>query len=127
MASHATPEDLTAWLEDGVTVEGDPERLLARASELVDGVVRAPYDTDDDGAATDDTIAAALRDATCAVVEQWVEVGESNDIDGLAGTTYSTGGSSGLRAPSVPPRAARILRAAGLLQVAPVPAHRGWP
>lgn len=92
----------------------EADRLLLRASELIDGAVRQPYDTDDDGLATDSDVAAALRDATCAQVEQWVEVDEANAIDGLAGTQRALGG--GVRAPELAPRARRILLNAGLVQ-----------
>ena len=114
--AYASADDLAAWLPSG-TIVTDAARMLARASELVDETVRTPFDVDDDKMPTDADVAAALRDATCAVVEGWLEVGEANDIDGLAGTQISTGGYSGLRGPMLPPRAARILRNAGLLTV----------
>lgn len=124
-SAHATTVDLIGDDEtDGFLSQAyvelvDPDdiaRLLLRASELVDGAVRQPYTTDDDGLATDTDIAAALRDATCAQVEQWVEVGEENAVDGLAGTQRSVGG--GVRAPELAPRALRILLNAGLVQPA---------
>jgi hypothetical protein len=116
---YATSADLTAWLPDG-TVVADAERLLRRASELVDDVVRRPYGTDDSGIPTDADIAEALRDACCAQVEQWLEVGEANDVDGLAGDQVSVTGYSGHRAPRLAPRALRILRNAGLLSSAEI-------
>lgn len=124
-SAHATTVDLIGddesdgYLSQSYVEVIDPDdisRLLARASELVDGAVRQPYTTDDDGLATDADIAAALRDATCAQVEQWIEVGEENAIDGLAGTPRSVGG--GVRAPELSPRALRILLNAGLVQPA---------
>lgn len=111
-AAYATPADLTAWLPTGTAVTDAP-RLLARASALLDDIITAPFDVDAD-LPTDPTVAAALRDACCAQVEQWLEVGEDNDIDGRAGTQVSLTGFSGRRAPKVAPRAARILRHAGL-------------
>lgn len=124
MAAHATTSDLVAWLPAG-SFPDDPDRVLDRASELVDQLVRAAYDTDDSGAATDATVAAALRDATCAVVESWLEVGEANDVDGLAGQRVAIDGYSGPRAPSVSPRARRVLVAAGLC--APNDRLTVWP
>lgn len=124
MAVYATPDELQSFLPSGAQAQvADVDRLLARASAKVDGMVRACYDVDDNGAPTDADVAAALRDATCAQVEQWIEVGEANDIDGLAGTQRSVGGASGLRAPSRAPRALEILSTAGLLTV---PDGAGW-
>lgn len=113
MAAYATSVELTAWLPSGTTVS-DADRLLLRASELIDSVVAAPFAIDGDGLPTDADIAGALRDATCAQVEQWLEVGEANDVDGLAGTQVSASGFSGSRAPTLAPRARRILTSAGL-------------
>lgn len=111
MDPYATSAELNTWT--GTTV-ADADRLLARASELLDSVIRASFTVNGNGIPTDADVAAALRDAACAQVEQWLEVGEANDIDGLAGTDVSTSGFSGRRAPSLAPRAARILTNAGL-------------
>lgn len=111
----ATESDLTDWLPDG-TVVADAARLLARASQRIDATVLAVFDVDTDTQMPTDTdVAAALRDATCAQVEQWLEVGEENDIDGLAGTQIAVTGFSGKRAPRIAPRALDILRDAGLM------------
>jgi hypothetical protein len=122
---HATTVDLIGDDEtDGFLSQAyveliDPDdipRQLRRASSMVDRAVRQPYDLNPQGAALDTDIAAALRDATCAQVEQWIEVGEENAVDGLAGSPRSVGG--GMRAPSLAPRAAEILLLAGLVQPA---------
>lgn len=116
-AAYASEAELTAWLPAGTSVD-DAARLLARASTRIDGVVTAPFDVDPNtDLPTDTDVAAALRDATCAQVEQWLEVGEENDIDGLAGTEVSVQGYSGKRAPKVAPRAFDILQQAGLLTI----------
>lgn len=112
--AYATEEELDGFLAAGVTVTDGP-RLLARATELLDGIVRTPYRLTDDGLPDDTVYAEALRDAVCAQVEFWLEVGEENDIDGLAGTDVSVSGYSGRRPPRVAPRAARILGGAGLI------------
>ncbi len=112
--AYATVAQLTAWLPSGTSVS-DADRQLLRASELIDEHVRTAYTVDSSGIPTDADVAAALSDATCAVVEAWLEVGEENDVDGLAGTQISTGGYSGKRAPELPPRARRLLRNSGLL------------
>lgn len=112
---YATPAELEAFLPAGSAVD-EAERLLARATELIDEVVRLPFTVSTvTGLPTDSTLAGALRDAVCAQVEQWLEVGEENDVDGLAGTQVGIGAYSGLRAPKVAPRAVRFLGNAGLL------------
>jgi hypothetical protein len=97
------------------TAPADAGRLLLRASELIDSIVRAAYTVDINGIPTDADKAEALAKATCFVVEQWLEVGEANDIDGLAGSAASVGSYSGKRAPAEMPRALRVLREAGLM------------
>lgn len=117
MAAYATAAELAAYL--GAPAPTDAARLLDRASELMDDTVRAPFTTSGDGdLPTDASIAAAMKNATCAQVEFWQEVGEANDVDGLAGTTImltGTTGFQGKRAPVVAPRALRYLKAAGLM------------
>lgn len=125
---YATVEDLVAWLPADALSGGDTDRLLLAASRRVDAAVRAPYATDDDDLPTDDRVAAALRDATCAQVEFWLEVGEAADVDGLAGTTYSVPGYSGTRTPKLGPRALDALTSAGLTQIGGTRNghHGGW-
>lgn len=125
--AYATSAQLAAYLKGG-TVPDDAARLLARASELIDATVRASFSVDTDTSLpTDADVAAALRDATCAVVEAWLEVGEDNDVDGLAGAQIAVQGYSGPRAPTVPPRAARLLATAGLLTVETQPLAGIYP
>lgn len=103
------------------------ERMLDRASELIDDYLRrAVYDVDDDGAPTDDDDIAALRDATCAQVEFWMAADEEEDILGpvqslsIGNIQVSQGSDDRRVAPMyLAPRAARILRNAGIL-TAPV-------
>lgn len=111
---------------------GPPEdlsRILERASELIDDYLRtAVYDVDDDGMPTDADTIAVLRDATCAQVELWLAGDEEDDILGpvdklsLGGMTVENSASQGQRvAPyALAPRAARILRNAGLYSTDPV-------
>ncbi len=117
--AYATRAQLAAYLGMAAPVDPDlgMERMLLRASELVDEMVRAPYTTDADGLPTDADVAAAMTKATCAVVEAWLEVGETNDVDGLAGRPVSVSGFSGDRAPRYPPRAIVALKAGRLLDV----------
>lgn len=98
------------------TAPDDIDRLLMRASELIDNTVTVAFAVDDtDQLPTDTDVADAMRDAACAQVEFWSEVGEGNDIDGLAGTKVSAGSYSGDRAPVIAPRASRLLQNAGLV------------
>ena len=113
---YATTDELETYLGSSRSAPTDAERLLTRASETIDSLVTRPFAVDaTTKLPTDEGVAATMRDACCAVVEFWMEVGEENDIDGLAGTPISTGGYSGLRAPANSVRAIRILRKAGLL------------
>lgn len=112
--AYATSDELASYL--GTAAPSGADRLLARATELIDGIVCAWFAVDDaTGLPSDADVAATLRDAVCAVVEQWLEVGESNDVDGLAGSQVGIGTYTGRRAPQIPPRAVRILKRRGLL------------
>jgi hypothetical protein len=113
---YATTSELADFLASGVVVE-DGDRLLKRASDLVDFTVRSAYETDAQLYPIDEAVSDALRDAVCAQVEQWLEVGESNDVDGLERTQVGVGGFSGLRAPALAPRAYRLLANANLLKI----------
>ena len=117
MTPYATPTDYTEWA--GLPVPQGIERLLVRASELLDATVTASFVVDSDtGLPTDPLDAAALRDASCAQVRFWVETGEEHDIDGLAGTPIQVGGVGGVstvRSPVLAPQARRILKKAMLI------------
>ncbi len=113
-ASYATAEEYATW--SGEPAPTDIARLLARATELIDSIVTASFLVDEEtGLPVDEDVALALRDATCAQVRFWVEVGHEHDIDGLAGSAFAVGGFSGKRAPKTAPQAVRILRGASLL------------
>jgi len=129
-SSHATEADLVAYLPADALGGGDTTRLLERASRRIDKACRAPYSAHPTtGLATDASIAAALRDATCAQIEFWLEVGESGDVDGLDSTEYSVPGYSGTRSPRLAPRALDELEQAGLTLVGGSSRTRwfGWP
>lgn len=113
--AYATPDELAEFLRS--TAPADAQRLLERASEVVDEKVRARFTIDQDTSLpTDEDTAAALRDAACAQVEFWGEVGEDHDLAGLFGSGVAVGN---LRVDKLPPdlapRARRILLTAGLL------------
>lgn len=112
--AYATAAEYETW--SGQSAPADVERLLVRASELLDATVTTPFVVDSDTELPDDADEAeAMREAACAQVRFWVETGEEHDIDGLAGTAASIGGVSGVRPPVVAPQAVRILKRAMLL------------
>lgn len=88
---YATAAQLTAYLPAGAA-PADAERLLDRASELIDSVLLAAvYDVDTAGSPTDADAIAALVDATCAQVEFWLSSDEEDDILGPT-QGYAVGG-----------------------------------
>lgn len=107
----------------------DVDRLLARATELVDDHCFGAFAVDSDtNLPTDTDVADALRDATCAQVEFWVEVGEEHDVAGVAGRQVSIARFSIDRLPPVlAPRARRFLDDQGLRALASHPTGTVWP
>ena len=100
----------------------DLSRLLTRASELIDDYCRtAVYAVDSVDFPTDVDDIAAFRDACCAQVEFWLAGDEEDDILGPV-ESLSIGGVTAKPAyvMVLAPRAARILRAAGLYSGEPV-------
>lgn len=124
MTAYATADEVEAFVSAAVwatVVEADVPRLCARASELLDDIVRRPFEVDSGtGLPADEDIATVMSNACCAQIEFWLEVGEEHDIDGLASTQVSVTGYSGPRAREVAPRAARILRQEGMLSTSPI-------
>lgn len=115
MTAYATSTDYIAYAGDAAP--SDVARLLDRASDLIDSIVTVAFTVDAvTNLPTSTTLAAALKQAACAQVEFWVkEVGEGNDVDGLAGTQVTISGYMGKRAPRVAPRALDCLRKYGLI------------
>ncbi|WP_405659737.1 hypothetical protein [Streptomyces sp. RK9] len=119
---YATPEQLAARL--GEPAPADAVRLLARAGEDIDSaLLTALYGVDDDGNPTDQTIADALSDASCAQVEYWIATGDDGTGAGGVWDSVSIGpvslsgrGRTASTAAGVElaPRAERALRRAGL-------------
>lgn len=80
--AYATVDELEMWM--GRPAPDDAAILLDRASTVVAYHVRRAVTTDPaTGLATDATDAAALRDATTAQVQQWLDDGDA----GLCGTS----------------------------------------
>lgn len=133
---YATPEQLGEWLEPGATDPagvastycamfrgGSPERVLARATELVEGRVLTGYTCNTDGTPHDEDVAAWLADAACAQVEYWGIVSEEHGVAGVTTGTLSAGGTSHNMPGLVGPRVIDILDRAGLRS----PIGNGWP
>jgi hypothetical protein len=112
--AYATIADLAAapWR---IVVDNDD--LLVQASLLLDDKVRRPFAIDDGTKfPTDPDIAEALKDAACAQVAFWADVGEEHDVEGLHHRQVSIGHlSMASLPPELGPRAQRILALAGLL------------
>lgn len=87
MRVYATAADFTAVAEDDW--DGDPEalskRLRAASVEVEKLTRRARYDTDADGFPTDQDIADAFTEATCAIVEYWGQTDDPTGADVAAG------------------------------------------
>jgi hypothetical protein len=127
MDAYATAAQLVEWLPSGTVVD-DADRLLRRASEVVDGAVRIGFAVaEETGLPTDSTIATACSEACCAQVEYWLDVGEEHDIEGLTGGAAIGSLRIDQLPPELAPRARRILGLAGLIgQPAPT-ARSGCP
>lgn len=120
--SYATTVDLANYLRDAPPV--DAERRLRDATARIDGeLLCAVYDVDDAGMPTDAVVAAAMRDAVCAVVKWWDEIGEDGSGASLmlssasiAGVSLGWSRGSGSAPPDlVGDEARRHLAEAGLL------------
>lgn len=116
--AYATRDDLQTYVGAGVTLpdEAEADRLLARASEVVDEAALGRVNP------TDPVHAAAARKAVCAQVEYWLQQDETVDVTGQVASysigslsiSYGSGGRES-RAGGLAPRARRHLLLAGLL------------
>lgn len=123
METYASPEALAAWLVGSTYEDETPEgpaaeRILTRASEVIEWCSRGTYEPDPDAdPEVPEAITTALAEATCAQVEQWLEVGEELDVGGWdrsRGVKYGAVTLDALPA-TLAPRAARILSRAEIL------------
>jgi hypothetical protein len=114
----ATSAELDVFIGTDYAVPVDADRILQRASEIVAFSTIGLYSgywhtvTVDD---PHDTFTEGLRDATCAQVEFWLEVGEEHDIVGLTGAVTSGRLFLSKLPQQLAPRARRFLLGAGLL------------
>ncbi|RLL66991.1 hypothetical protein [Streptomyces sp. Z26] len=78
MRVYAQPADLTEYT--GEEPPDGADRLLRNASRMLEAraLRTAWYDTDADGMPTHPAVRAALRDAVCAQVAWWGEIGDSS-------------------------------------------------
>jgi hypothetical protein len=101
----------------------DAARLIKRATELIaDHTITAVYSTYADGSPRDSRIISVFQNATCAQVEFWVTGDEEDDIQGpLVGMSVGNqqqqygSGANRVTPMYLAPRAARLLRTAGLM------------
>lgn len=73
--AYATSTDLANYLQ--AAPPEDADRLLTRATDIIDRLtITARYTLDEDGNPTDTDVVEALKKATCAQVAWWVETGD---------------------------------------------------
>lgn len=126
---YATLAQFAGYLRKVPPDDFDPQSLV-RASRRVDrALIGAIYDVDTDGRPTDLTIAAALRDATCAQALWWDELGDTTGSGALSEwgeveigqvrlrRSGNSRGEAGANSPLLCLAAEDFLRAAGLLPV----------
>lgn len=118
--AYATFDQLETFLGEAhdAPVQPEAERMLARASTLIDAATRGRaalfWESPLPDPVTD--AQAAIRDAACAQVEYWLEVGEEHDVVGGGGAAQSVGRWSVSRVPPrLGQRASSILNQAGIL------------
>lgn len=127
MPTYATAAQLTTFT--GAAAPANADRLLLRASEVIDQALRTSvYDADaTTRLPTDSATLQAFADATCAQVEFWLASDEEDDILGpvqgvvLGGLQIQHGAGSSRVSPTyLAPRAHRILVNVGLRDGQPV-------
>ena len=112
--AYATETQLATYL--GVSeadLPDDAERLLNRASELIDYVTLNKIDS------TDSDHTAAAQTAVCAQVEQWIELGDEGiiELQGISIGSFQAqfGAGANRTIPTLADRAAQALFLEGLL------------
>jgi hypothetical protein len=118
MPSYVTPDELEDFLDSdpGTT---HPERLLERASEIIDGLlVGRVYDVDTAGLPTDSTVQTKIKRAVLLQAQYMIALGDETGVKGQF-SSLSTGGVSWSRAGDssaavVAPAVQDFFRVAGL-------------
>lgn len=79
---YATAADMATYT--GTAAPANADALLAKASRMLDSAVfrLCWYQADSDGLPTNDLVTAAFRDAVCAQVVWWDELGDSTGAMG---------------------------------------------
>ena len=115
---YATAAYLEEYLGEGYALPAEPDRVLLRASEVLAeatfgraGLVWHDIDVDHPV----DAYTNAIRDATCAQVEFWMETGEEFDVSGLQGSLSVGRMQIGQLPNHLAPRARRHLTRVGLI------------
>lgn len=127
---YATTGDYARFVGTERAPDDLDRRTLVRASRRVDrALVGAVYPTDVDGIATAQETREAIRDAVCAVVEDWRASGDPTGTGqspqfatvSIGDVTLSRGGPAapGPQGPTLPPAALDLLDDAGLLDLDP--------
>lgn len=125
---YATVGQYQEWSGDTLTPPAMVQTFLRRSSEVIDlAMIGAVYETDQDELPTDAGVIDAMMRATCAqcqfeianndpalVKQQFV----TSSVGGVAVTRNKA--ATGQSTPPLAPRAAAILRTAGVLEVAPL-------
>jgi hypothetical protein len=132
--AYATLADLATYTGEESTSPGD-ERLLQRASELIDTALMSSfYVVDLSGVPTDPRVVIALNQATCAQVEWWKKTDDDTGIGAFQSLKTAPGSlehllqGGGQGASRLAPRTAEILsNAASTAIVAPPLAPSGSP
>lgn len=114
---YATKADLADYIGiEGTNLPVDAERLLERASELMDAATLGRIDQENTNHME------AAKNATCAQVEYWIQTGEQQDVSGpiegysIGSLQIQYGSGADRVSPTVlAPRSRRYLFLAGLL------------
>ncbi|MFG2277518.1 hypothetical protein ACGFNQ_02370 [Streptomyces asoensis] len=93
MRVYATVDEFEAYPGGTSPAPSTTEARLGQASRMLDRQVlrSCVYDVDTDGAPTNTLVAAAFRDAVCAQVAWWEEVGDPSGADAVGWGSVSIG------------------------------------
>jgi len=124
---YATEADYRTWTGD-LTAAASPAQLRGASARLDNALRGVYYLTDSGGLPTDTDVAAALKDATCAIVQYWEETGDTSgsgagaeyQTASIGSASYTRNAAAAVSSSRLPQLAVDILAAAGLRAVAPV-------
>ena len=111
---YASVDDLEDYL-DGDPTPAHPERLLERASNRVDMMLKGCVYPVEDGVATEPEDVELLRDLTVRQATHMAEIGDLGQYSSVRTSTVSWTRPDGTTAPAYAPEAVELLAA------------RGWP